>query len=204
MSTAMRNQETLWNYLWHYISNPNPDAKATDSTRIPRSTKRVHKKTKKLPVRLSENGVHVNWVSSIQLCMWDNISGPRVEQVWIASEEVKEDLQLYAARHTLCGVLTQSDMDTQIESKFHVNAEQGYMITSSIFSAPYVGATNKFSLCLIVKHSLINMYLTIHNIIVDRMTQLVYKLKAMLDKVYILFHHLPSHYHFFPTHDIRY
>lgn len=89
------------------------------------------------------------------------------------------------------------------------NSSLGYMVTSSIFSAPYVGSTNKFSLCLIIKHSCINTYLILHNIIVDSMyhtppisiphyytmnaskylphvigmTQLVYKLKAMLDKV---------------------
>jgi hypothetical protein len=46
--------------------------------------------------------------------------------VWTGSETIKEELQLYTARHTLCGVVGQPDQDTsKIETKFHVNSEQG-------------------------------------------------------------------------------
>lgn len=46
--------------------------------------------------------------------------------MWVGSETVKEELQLYTARHTLCGVVGQTEQDaSKIETKFHVNSEQG-------------------------------------------------------------------------------
>jgi hypothetical protein len=53
--------------------------------------------------------------------------------VWTAGEELKEDVLMYAARHTLCGVITHSNSESHIESKFHVNAEQGIVDTKILF-----------------------------------------------------------------------
>lgn len=70
-------------------------------------------------------------------------------KVWVAAEEVQEELQLYAARHTLCGVLTQQDSDALIETKFHVNAEQGKGNKSVVYSYGEMLSGSIFAMSLI-------------------------------------------------------
>jgi hypothetical protein len=82
MITFLRNQDTLWTHLWNQApqSNNDPLQKFSGELHKPRSS-RIIKRAKKQPMHLSDYGIHVNWVSSVQLCMWDNILGPQVEQV---------------------------------------------------------------------------------------------------------------------------
>ena len=97
------------------------------------------KKIEKSVRRLGDTG----WISALQLTMWDNIFGPRVEivrllleitgnallintQIWHGCEEIEEEVQLKTARHSLSGELGEEEtMASLIETKFHVFSELG-------------------------------------------------------------------------------
>jgi hypothetical protein len=93
------------------------------------------KKNSKVTTKLS---VDTNWISSLQLSLWDNISGPKVEQVfshfrmltsctkvWTGVETLSEEVQMYVARHTLCGEIVQNHSENHMETKFHVFSDFG-------------------------------------------------------------------------------
>eukprot|EP00026_Physarum_polycephalum_P004318 Phypoly_transcript_04336.p1 GENE.Phypoly_transcript_04336~~Phypoly_transcript_04336.p1 ORF type:complete len:617 (+),score=85.46 Phypoly_transcript_04336:52-1902(+) len=188
-----RNHEApgMWNFIWNLLPRDQGAAgklvnPKRESVRQGHRSRRVivKKPSRTLLVNLNDSGFEANtFISSMQLSMWDNISGPRVEQVWTGSETIPEELQLYTARHTLCGVVGQPDQDaSKIETKFHVNSEQGYLITSTIFSATYLGSTSKFSLSILIKQNFLHKYLVLNAIVEDRLYKLVLKLQATLNK----------------------
>jgi len=87
---------------------------------------------------------------------------------------------LYTARHTLCGEISQPDSETSMETKFHVF--NSYVIMSTMFGGPWMGAFTKFSLSIIVNRTHLQRYLVLHRVVEDRLFQLVSKLKALLNK----------------------
>ena len=91
---------------------------------------------------------NTTWISGVQLCLWDNLLGPRVEQValsislsshndiltfsqtkvWCGSETPSEEVQTWVARHTLSGEIPEQELDPNdpvIESKFQVFEQSG-------------------------------------------------------------------------------
>ena len=46
-----------------------------------------------------------NWVCAVQLSVWDNIAGPKVQHLWIGVEAPSDELQMTVARHSLAGDL---------------------------------------------------------------------------------------------------
>ncbi|PRP80754.1 hypothetical protein PROFUN_11494 [Planoprotostelium fungivorum] len=126
------------------------------------------------------------WISCILVSRWDNISGPRVEHVWSGTETLGEDNLMSVSRQTLCGELAREDTDenASVESKFHLLPEIGYCFTSFVFTAPYGqnAASSRFSLSIVVRMKLYQKYLMLHNIVEDRMLQLVSQLQTLLVK----------------------
>eukprot|EP01113_Clastostelium_recurvatum_P002350 TRINITY_DN1097_c0_g1_i4.p1 TRINITY_DN1097_c0_g1~~TRINITY_DN1097_c0_g1_i4.p1 ORF type:complete len:649 (-),score=122.12 TRINITY_DN1097_c0_g1_i4:12-1958(-) len=161
----------------HLQSAPVPSLSQT----LPRRTTRVKRPTQRIVHKLNDS----NWISAMQLSMWDNISGPKVEILWNVCEDMREDIQLYTARHTLCGVLGQLEPDPpgvtfRPETKFHLYNEQNLIITSTLFAATYYNTYYKFSLSFLTRQDHLQRYLVLHPIVIDRMAQLVSKLRVML------------------------
>ena len=105
-----------------------------------------------------------------------------IVEVWTGPEPISEDAQLYSARHTLCGELSQPETENHIETKFHVFSELGmsisfffwyqmiqlgYIIMTTLFSAAWMGSITKFSLSLVADRKFLQRYLLLHSIIED-------------------------------------
>lgn len=172
-----RTEEVLYNSIWKNLVVVQAAQNATAS---PNVRKRGHGKSqsKSLVVPLIGKS---SWLGGVQLCLWDNICGPKIERVWQGTENITESLMLYIARHTLCGEIAQSS-DSQIfapETRFHVFSELGFVVTATLFMAPYYGVMTKFCLAIFTRKSNIDRYLAIHHFVEDRMFQLVCKLRVL-------------------------
>ena len=76
---------------------------------------------------------HTEIIKGMMICLWDNVSGPRTEQVWEGEEELSPDMLKYICRYTLGGEITHSSGGTDEESnpcgglqaKFHMLPQYG-------------------------------------------------------------------------------
>ena len=80
----------------------------------------VRRKHRKVPNKLLPPS---NIFKIIALCLWDNVSGPRTEQVWEIEQTQQEQLS-YICRYTLGGEISNSEKDdsdsSTLLSKFHI------------------------------------------------------------------------------------
>jgi hypothetical protein len=121
------------------------------------------------------------WISALQLALWDNIFGPRVDQLWYGTEEIDEEVSLSAARHSLSGEIEDDlSLDSEVETKFHVFAGTGFVVLALIFTAPNRNSSTRFSLSLLFRKKHLERYLTLYRVVQEHMLHLVKKLRAVL------------------------
>jgi hypothetical protein len=65
-----------------------------------------------------------NFIGAVQLSVWDNISGPKVQYLWLGVEAPSEELQMTVARHSLAGDMAPPDRE-KIETTFQVFSKFG-------------------------------------------------------------------------------
>eukprot|EP01102_Stenamoeba_stenopodia_P017809 TRINITY_DN6435_c0_g1_i1.p1 TRINITY_DN6435_c0_g1~~TRINITY_DN6435_c0_g1_i1.p1 ORF type:complete len:487 (-),score=63.12 TRINITY_DN6435_c0_g1_i1:68-1528(-) len=176
-----RNEEALYKSVWnHLITLQNQQPALSPSQR-----KRNFAKMGSGPVTSKLTTCsHDSWLMGVQLCLWDNICGPKIEHVWEGKEDVSEAMQLYIARHTLCGEIAQAEMQVFApETKFHVFSDHGIVVTATLFMAPYYGHLTKFCLAIFSRKKNLRRYLIIHPFVEDAMFQLVCKLRALFGRI---------------------
>jgi len=197
-SRSNKSEDTFWAALWNYVTAgvgnenssgqpvPNADYSFRKNVTVPKKSSRS---------TTFEILPGTSWISALELSLWDNISGPRVEHVWKGQQQspVSEEALIYVARHTLCGDIDSipsihelSDFtpgSSHVESKFHIFSEIGYLSLSALFIGIWLGNTTKFSLSLIMERKHLDRYLVLQSVIEDRIMQLVCKLQALLMKM---------------------
>lgn len=119
------------------------------------------------------------YITAFQLSLWDNLSGPRLDQMWVGYGDVNDEVMYTASRHALSG----GSMSNQVETKFQWFSDLGHLITSVVFNAPYMDSLTKFALQILIPMEHLQQYLPMHSVVEDRMLQLVSKLAALLKVV---------------------
>ncbi|KAL6056997.1 Spindle pole body component, variant 3 [Balamuthia mandrillaris] len=173
----MGREETLWDTLWRWSRGPDK--------KMGPNTQRRKQKGCMLPTKIHKTVAKLEgttWLSSLQLSLWDNIFGPRVDHVWVGVGNI-EEAEDAAARHSLSGELSQEETAPNlqlIETKFHVFSELGFAMTALLFTAPMEGTPSKFSLAMIIPLDSLSQYLIFHRIAEDRLVHLACSLQALL------------------------
>eukprot|EP01087_Luapelamoeba_hula_P009883 TRINITY_DN2584_c0_g1_i3.p2 TRINITY_DN2584_c0_g1~~TRINITY_DN2584_c0_g1_i3.p2 ORF type:complete len:248 (+),score=46.40 TRINITY_DN2584_c0_g1_i3:59-802(+) len=174
-------QDELWHQVWTELFTTVLRKHATHKLNKTQRRGLILPRTYEKTVRKLEDSV---WISALQLTQWDNIFGPRIENLWNGIEQLEDEVQLKTARHSLSGELGDEEkLDSNIESKFHVFSEFGYIMATQLFTAPFRGAITKFSFCLIIRNHFMARYLLLHPTIKNHMYLLVLKLRIFLMKV---------------------
>eukprot|EP01117_Protostelium_nocturnum_P018020 TRINITY_DN7438_c0_g1_i1.p1 TRINITY_DN7438_c0_g1~~TRINITY_DN7438_c0_g1_i1.p1 ORF type:complete len:491 (-),score=132.98 TRINITY_DN7438_c0_g1_i1:194-1666(-) len=168
---------SAWSTFFKYFSSHQPKTQQTQMRQSPNAKRSTRNIWNKLPVESS-------WISALQLSRWDNISGPKVEQIWIGTEELSEETQISIARNTLCGELSRGETETEeVENKFHLLSDLGFTVTSSLFSGCWGSQTTyRMSLSFIVNTAHYQKYLLMHSLVEDRLFHLVPIMKNLLEK----------------------
>jgi len=137
----------------------------------------------------------------MMLCLWDNIFGPRSEQVWAPpsdSRSLHEELLEFCCRHILCDEIDVSasmeNFETELKSagpdpssfpphtvKFHVLGEFDVVVCSVVFTARFQDSATKWGLCLFVRRSMLERYLTFHTVAQDHFVHLATMCQYMLN-----------------------
>eukprot|EP01128_Nolandella_sp_AFSM9_P012530 TRINITY_DN9369_c0_g1_i1.p1 TRINITY_DN9369_c0_g1~~TRINITY_DN9369_c0_g1_i1.p1 ORF type:complete len:343 (-),score=71.56 TRINITY_DN9369_c0_g1_i1:689-1717(-) len=111
-------------------------------------------------------------VSGVVLSLWDNLSGPRVEQVWYDSQ-IPRELLLQSATFTLNGeMLDMGEGDSEekldrVEHKFLMLPQ--YFSACILFCAYFNGQLTKFSLSCIFSTGVVDRMFCMLNIVMDRL-----------------------------------
>eukprot|EP00008_Paramoeba_atlantica_P011355 CAMPEP_0201492412 /NCGR_PEP_ID=MMETSP0151_2-20130828/33002_1 /ASSEMBLY_ACC=CAM_ASM_000257 /TAXON_ID=200890 /ORGANISM="Paramoeba atlantica, Strain 621/1 / CCAP 1560/9" /LENGTH=515 /DNA_ID=CAMNT_0047879205 /DNA_START=27 /DNA_END=1575 /DNA_ORIENTATION=- len=179
----------FFNAVWGLIAGPQP---ATEANTMQRSKKRVNICRKPLSRKLK----NTTWISACQLCVWDNVLGPRVEAIWNGVETIDEMTQVTVARHTLGSDMQKKstlEADDSLSSEasltalnqpqeiyFFVLPEMKYALSSSLFSAPIDGRLGKFSFVLYLQMNRMSRFLDLSNIFQARIGELVRKIRGVL------------------------
>jgi len=192
---------TIWNSLWSYILGGNTTRQNNGGP--PNKHRKTHFSTT-IPQRPQVELDSTTYVRNVVLALWDNISGPRLEQVWggqtkfsnnlninnninndiggsdNSTNEPKEEDLLYAARYTLGGEIVSES--THMETKFQVVPDRGYFSHSRLFHATYHGQSTLFALSLIFSLDTLPNYLRLHHVVNDRVQHLVNMYVYLLKK----------------------
>ena len=113
-------------FLWGIFNRP------STPTQVGRGGRRrpvvVYRKAAKSHMRALQGN---RWISSMQLGLWDNTCGPRIDTVWSGVDEVSDEVRSYAVRLTLSAEIgqTSAQANALVDTKFHLFAELGYIIT---------------------------------------------------------------------------
>lgn len=121
-----------------------------------------------------------SWIGACQLSLWDNIAGPKVQQLWIGVDEPCDELQITVARHSLAGDLVPPQPDA-IDATLQVFSKFDAVVLSTIFSAKHRRSLCKHSLSIIVHTRHLPRLVALQHIFVDRIALLVRQLAALLD-----------------------
>jgi hypothetical protein len=121
-----------------------------------------------------------SWIGACQLSLWDNIAGPKVQQLWIGVDEPCDELQITVARHSLAGDLVPPAPDA-IDTTLQVFSKFDAVVLSTVFSAKHRRSLCKHSLSVIVHTRHLARLVALQHVFVDRITQLVRQLAALLE-----------------------
>lgn len=87
-------KDKKWNF--GKLFNINPGNKKEKSKQAKKGI--MFRKLAKVQKRKLEKS---SWIGLLQLGLWDNTCGPRVDCVWTGSEEIPDDVQQYALKITI-------------------------------------------------------------------------------------------------------
>ena len=81
------------------------------------------------------------FISGLMVCLWDNIFGPRTEQVWDGLTEVPNEILDNFCRNILCGEISNFDpadtdknsKNSKTSSKFHLFPQFGFLLFFTLF-----------------------------------------------------------------------
>mmetsp|Transcript_24596 Transcript_24596/g.27363 ORF Transcript_24596/g.27363 Transcript_24596/m.27363 type:complete len:475 (+) Transcript_24596:94-1518(+) len=165
--------ENLWNALWGYVLGTDATGE-TDELKDNEEDDNDSESSHVLATAIKD-------VSNVTLSLWDNVSGPRFEKLWISplDKSTPED-RMYASRYTLGSELVSDG--AHMEMKFQVVPERKYFSHSRLFRAQYRGALTLFALSVAFPLASLPHYLRLHHIIQDRVKHLVIMYMYLLRK----------------------
>lgn len=128
-----------------------------------------------------------NLLSSIVLCYWDNILGPRVRHLWetpstempSATSEVLHQI----ASHTLSGEICRDPTDPHVDTKFFVIKEGGFLVHSFVFGALGLTDFGVHSLSAVMREDNMSRCLQLQSLLHQWMTRGVARLRVLMEKV---------------------
>eukprot|EP01094_Clydonella_sp_ATCC50884_P019516 TRINITY_DN3832_c0_g1_i1.p1 TRINITY_DN3832_c0_g1~~TRINITY_DN3832_c0_g1_i1.p1 ORF type:complete len:535 (-),score=109.93 TRINITY_DN3832_c0_g1_i1:767-2185(-) len=180
-NTSNSPDQGLLNSLWTYVAGP-----AGGNVRAPRRLPARRGGKKKIPP--GKLPADTSSVNGVLLCLWDNIFGPRVEQIWEGEQPLGDGVVNYSIKHALCGEIgsggdtgEEGEGEQQPMTKIHLFPDLESLVTISIFSAPYAGNVTKFGLCVIFPMAGLDRYLAMHMVVEDRLSLLIPRLCVLLE-----------------------
>jgi len=166
---------------WPFGANGTPSR--TNEQRASQLFMPIRPKSKRPTIKFQEASI----ISGMMICLWDNVSGPRTEQVWEGPAEQfdEEDLK-YFCRHILGGEVGTKYEDESPEGgessppfKFHLLPEYGFLLTAVVFNGKYYqpnsqvsDSSTKWALVSFVRSELLERYLLIHDVVYDSINHL--------------------------------
>ena len=125
--------------------------------------------------------------SGILLAYWDNIMGPRVKRLWLGDNHEKFNITQetinFVSSHTLNGELCRVREEGSVDTKFYVLPDRGYLFSAFIFTGESKSGKTIFSLSLILAYSELDCYLTLQQLLSQRLKVLITKYRIFQEKV---------------------
>lgn len=180
LSSASASSSSPWHYLWSFV-----DAHDRSDTVVRRRSGDSPAGAGKL-VELSAAGRGVggggvsSWLSACQLSVWDNIAGPKVQQLWIGVDVPSDELQVTVARHSLAGDVA-PPLPNAVDATLQVFSKFDAVALSTVFSAKHRRGLCKHSLSLLLHTRHLPRLVAVQHVFVDRVALLVRQLAALLD-----------------------
>jgi hypothetical protein len=163
-------------FLWSFIDSKERVVSAIRRRLGSRSSSRLVEVSRQAAL-----GLPASWITACQLSVWDNIAGPKVQQLWIGVDVPTDELCVTVARHSLAGDIAPPEPDV-IESTLQVFAKFDAAALSTVFSAKHRRGLCKHSFSLLVHSRHLPRLMALQHVFVDRVRQLVRLLAALLDR----------------------
>jgi len=123
-----QNEGKFWNVLWNYLKSDQPEGdNKNNSTRSKKKSSKVNY-SPSMRQRDPQIFDAPHTIHTVTLALWDNISGPRVEQLWTTADlhrrlcenKVRQELNAESSVETT----NSTNMDTSTASPYEVSESQ--------------------------------------------------------------------------------
>eukprot|EP01105_Mastigella_eilhardi_P012626 TRINITY_DN2888_c0_g1_i1.p1 TRINITY_DN2888_c0_g1~~TRINITY_DN2888_c0_g1_i1.p1 ORF type:complete len:589 (+),score=145.14 TRINITY_DN2888_c0_g1_i1:38-1768(+) len=174
-SAGTMDEAKMWQSLWAYVDTTLCGGGAALHAELKRPVSRALRRVRRMETD-SLCLACTSWISSLQLILWDNVTGPRIDALWVGPENIAPEVHHDIAKTALAGSL-----EIQNQCKFIVLPHEWFVV-SSIFGAPYQGTLTKYALVLVARKNHLARYLLIHKQIQSRLQYLVLLVRMLLSK----------------------
>jgi hypothetical protein len=105
------------------------------------------------------------WLGTLVLGLWDNTCGPRIDQVFLGTQQAMHDEELlsYAVRLTLASEI--GHQSSALTQKFHLFSELSTMIVSTSFGVTNFEGSFKYALIVLCDSALLPRYLQLADVV---------------------------------------
>lgn len=135
-------------------------------------------------VQTTISDVTNSFLDAVVFCHWDNILGPRLEQVWHISDRPQphRNILRFITTQVLSGEICRELHTGQVDFKFSDVPDKGIVVPSFVFSANRGGDLGLHAIALVIPNSELTIFLQTNNILQAWFTRMIAKLRVLLNK----------------------